>query len=69
MGSIAVEEKNCNEAAKLWKESSELGNAKAKFNLALCYEHGKGVEQDKKEVWVLHGNYFNTNFRMKLYMK
>ena len=37
------------EAVYEWKESSFLGYTKANFNLALCYETGKGVKKDLKQ--------------------
>ncbi|WAQ99091.1 hypothetical protein MAR_023464 [Mya arenaria] len=50
MGLQAAEDGNNKLAADLWQEACELGNTKAKFNLAVCYEHGKGVQKDQKEV-------------------
>lgn len=33
-------------AARLYRRAAFLGNAEAQFQLALCYENGKGVQQD-----------------------
>ncbi|KAH3835042.1 uncharacterized protein LOC127877320 [Dreissena polymorpha] len=48
-GAEAAENGDWQQAAQLWRESSDLGNTKAKFNLAICYEHGKGVAENKAE--------------------
>ena len=37
------------EAARLYRYAAELGNAEAQFNLAICYENGKGVEEDAEK--------------------
>lgn len=37
------------EAAKLYEIAAAQGNAQAQFNLALCYDVGKGVVKDGKE--------------------
>ncbi len=34
------------EAARYWTEAARAGDARSRFNLAVLYEHGKGVEQD-----------------------
>lgn len=41
------------EAARYWTQSAKSGDARSRFNLAVLYEHGKGVEQDIEEavVW------------------
>lgn len=36
-------------AVELWEDSSMLGNAKALYNLGICYETGKGVEKDLQQ--------------------
>lgn len=37
-------------AIKCWKKASEMGNAKACFNLGLCYEIGTGTVQSLEKV-------------------
>lgn len=52
MNNLAVcyeEEGNLKEAFKLYETSAKQGNVDAQFNLALCYEEGKGTEIDLKE--------------------
>lgn len=41
------------EAARYWTKAAESGDARSRFNLAVLYEHGKGVEQDLNQavVW------------------
>lgn len=36
-------------AVQLWEDSSMLGNAKALYNLGMCYETGNGVEKDLQQ--------------------
>ena len=37
-------------AAQKWREASDLGYAKAQYNMGLCYETGQGVKQNLSEV-------------------
>jgi len=50
MGLQAAEQGNVMKAAKLWEESGKLGNARSKFNLAMCYERGTGVKRSLSKV-------------------
>lgn len=50
MGMQAAERGEMLSAAKLWEESGKLGNAKSKFNLAVCYERGSGVKKNLSKV-------------------
>lgn len=50
MGMQAAEGGDMSKAAKLWEEAGKLGNAKSKFNLALCYEKGSGVKKSLSKV-------------------
>lgn len=50
MGSQEAQKQNFKSAVEHWEQSSQLGHAKSHFNLALCYEMGKGVKKDLKEV-------------------
>ena len=34
------------DAVKWYRQAVEAGSARAQYNLAWCYEHGKGVAQD-----------------------
>ena len=36
---------------KVLMASAEQGYTKAQYNLGICYDFGKGVEQDKKEAF------------------
>lgn len=45
-----AEEKNYADAVSYWKESSNLGYAKAQFNLGICYETGQGIKQSLRKV-------------------
>ena len=36
-------------ALEFWHRAAELGNSSAYYNIALCYDHGSGVERDEKE--------------------
>ena len=38
------------QAVELWQESSETGYVAACYNLALCYETGKGVQKNLTKV-------------------
>jgi len=38
------------QAVNNWSEASQLGYAKAQYNLGLCFETGKGVIRDIKKV-------------------
>lgn len=38
------------QAANLWAEASSSGYGKASFNLGLCYETGRGVKKNIKQV-------------------
>lgn len=49
MASQEVQQGNMKSAAVLWKEASELGNAKSRFNLGVCYEAGIGVKKDLEQ--------------------
>ncbi|GES91049.1 kinase-like domain-containing protein [Rhizophagus clarus] len=41
---------NMIKAFGLYKKAADLGNSIAQYNIALLYEHGKGVEQDEGEI-------------------
>ncbi|ELU12527.1 hypothetical protein CAPTEDRAFT_96009 [Capitella teleta] len=45
---------NYNEAFQLWEHASSKGYAKASYNLAICYETGKGVPQDMSQAAKLY---------------
>ena len=52
MNNLAVcyeEVSNFKEAFKLYETSAKQGHVEAQFNLALCYEEGKGTDIDLKE--------------------
>ena len=37
------------EAVKWYRRVAEQGNARAQYNLGICYERGEGVEKDMTE--------------------
>ena len=41
--------KNYEEAVKWWRLAAELGDARAQFNLGVCYDHGTGVARNFAE--------------------
>ena len=41
-------------AFELWHRAAELGNSSAYYNFALCYDHGSGVDMDKKKAIHYH---------------
>ncbi|XP_045204476.2 uncharacterized protein LOC123557209 [Mercenaria mercenaria] len=49
MGTQEAQQGNLKSAAALWEEASKLGNTKSRFNLAVCYETGRGVKQNLGE--------------------
>lgn len=53
-GLEAFKQKNYSEAYKLFKRSSEMGNADAMYQLGLCYNRGVGTDFDYKQAfaWV-----------------
>jgi len=52
MASRAAQTGQMDTAVRLWQESSRLGHGKSQFNLAVCYETGRGVEKDlSKAIW------------------
>lgn len=50
LGLQKAENEGMSEALMEWQNASDLGYAKAQFNMGLCYETGDGVKQDLKEV-------------------
>lgn len=51
MGSQQSQQGNMKSAVALWEESGKIGNAKSRFNLAVCYETGSGVKSDIGQVF------------------
>ena len=49
LGVACYEKGHYTQAVQHFRTAAEQGIAEAQFNLALCYEHGKGVEQDQAE--------------------
>ena len=50
MGVQEAQKGHFKSAAALWEEGAKLGNTKSRFNLALCYETGRGVKKNLEEV-------------------
>ncbi|MCP1318389.1 tetratricopeptide repeat protein [Vreelandella lionensis] len=50
----ALEEKDYSTAFRLFKPLAEQGNSEAQANLALMYEHGRGVKKDLVEAFKWH---------------
>jgi TPR repeat protein len=50
LGSQEAQQGHLKSAAALWEEAANLGNTKSRFNLAVCYETGRGVKKNLKEV-------------------
>lgn len=49
LGSQEAQQGHLKSAAALWEEAANLGNTKSRFNLAVCYETGRGVKKNLKE--------------------
>ncbi|KAL3880340.1 hypothetical protein ACJMK2_032588 [Sinanodonta woodiana] len=65
---LAHAEKGSMQAAiQHWQEASELGYAKAQFNLAVCYETGNGVKKDLKKAMEYYHLAAEENHPMSLY--
>jgi len=45
---------NYAKAFEFWHRAAELGNSSAYYNIALCYDHGSGVDMDKKKAIHYH---------------
>ncbi|KAK3604561.1 hypothetical protein CHS0354_026252, partial [Potamilus streckersoni] len=67
MGLAHAEKGRMQVAIQHWQEASELGYAKAQFNLAVCYETGNGVKKDLKKAIEYYNQAAEENHPMSLY--
>ena len=53
LGLEEAKQGNLHTAAQHFLKGSVLGYCKAKFNMAVCYEQGRGVDQDLSKVSIM----------------